>query len=86
MFADYDLIVGTNSVANIYSKLFLSMVNRGHAQVYSNAETFLSSATTNYDVSSERRMFADYDHDKERKSVANIYRNLFLSLVNRGHA
>ena len=31
-------------------------------------------------------MFADYDHDKERKSVANIYRNLFLSLANRGHA
>ena len=24
--------------------------------------------------------------DKERKSVANIYCNLFLSLVNRGHA
>ena len=86
MFADYDMTVGTNSVANIYSNLFLSMVNRGHAQVYSNAETFLSSATINWNVSSERRMFADYDNDKERKSVANIYRNLFLSLVHRGHA
>ena len=86
MFADYDLIVGTNSVANIYSKLFLSMVNRGHAQVYSNAETFLSSATTNYDVSSEWRMFADYDMTVGTNSVANIYSNLFVSLVNRGHA
>ena len=31
-------------------------------------------------------MFADYDHTHGTYSVANIYRKLFVSFVNRGHA
>ena len=36
MFADYDQPDGTNSVANIYRKLFVSLVTRGYAEIYKN--------------------------------------------------
>ena len=41
MFADYDQPDGTNSVANIYRKLFVSLVTRGYAEIYKNFFYFL---------------------------------------------
>ena len=41
MFADYDHPDGTNSVANIYRKLFVSLVTRGYAEIYKNFFIFV---------------------------------------------